>query len=280
MAGFIQLLLKDKLAMAGMLILIVLMIMAILAPFIAPFDPLKMNLPERLSRPSFEHPMGTDDLGRDCLSRIIYGARISLTAAALVTAISLMIGIVVGTVSGYFGGIADEVLMRFVDIMLAFPSLIITIAIAGILGPSLENLILAMIVTGWVGYSRLIRSSVLLAKEQDYVVSSKSIGCSSQWIALHHIIPNIITPIVVLATLEMGNVILGICGLSFLGLGAQPPIPEWGSMLEAGLPFMESVPTLMIFPGLMIMITVMAFNFLGDGLRDALDPRIKEKVEI
>jgi peptide/nickel transport system permease protein len=266
--------------MAGMLILIVLMILAILAPFIAPFDPLKMNLPERLSRPSFEHPMGTDDLGRDCLSRIIYGARISLTAAALVTAISLMIGIAVGTVSGYFGGIADEVLMRFVDIMLAFPSLIITIAIAGILGPSLENLILAMIVTGWVGYSRLIRSSVLLAKEQDYVVSSRSIGCSSLWIALHHIIPNVITPIIVLATLEMGNVILGICGLSFLGLGAQPPIPEWGSMLEAGLPFMESVPTLMIFPGLMIMITVMAFNFVGDGLRDALDPRIKEKVEI
>lgn len=280
MSNYIQSILKDKLAMTGLLIIMVLLIVAIFAPYLAPFDPLKTNLPERLSHPSTEHPMGTDNLGRDCLSRIIYGARISLTASALITLISLTIGIIIGTVSGYMGGIVDEVLMRIVDIMLAFPSLIITIAVAGILGPTLENLILAMVVTGWVSYSRLIRSSVLLAKEQDYVVSSKAICCSDIRIVFSHIIPNVIAPIIVLATLEMGNVILGICGLSFLGLGSQPPTPEWGSMLEAGRPFMESVPTLMIFPGMMIMLTVMAFNFLGDGLRDALDPRMREKVEI
>lgn len=276
----VQSILKDRLAMTGFLLIVALSIVAIFAPYLAPFDPLKTNLPDRLSHPSIEHLMGTDNLGRDCLSRIIYGTRISLTAAVVVTLISLTIGIVIGTVSGYKGGIVDEVLMRIVDVMLAFPSLIITIAVAGILGPTLDNLMLAMVVTGWVSYSRLIRSSVLLAKEQDYIISSKAICCSDRRIIFSHILPNVIAPIVVLATMEMGNVILSICGLSFLGLGSQPPTPEWGSMLEAGRPFMESVPTLMIFPGMMIMITVMAFNFLGDGLRDALDPRIKEKVEI
>ncbi|OPY52949.1 MAG: nickel transporter permease NikC [Methanosaeta sp. PtaU1.Bin060] len=272
--------LDDKLALIGLSTIIILLVIAICAPSVSPYDPMKINLQERLSPPSLEHPMGTDDLGRDYLSRIIYGTRISMTAAALITMISLIIGLIVGTASGYFGGIVDETLMRIVDIMLAFPSLIITIAIAGILGPTFENLIIAMTVTGWVGYSRLIRSSVLLVKEQDFVVSSKAIGCSDLRVVFDHIVPNAIAPIVVLATLDMGNVILGLCGMSFLGLGAQPPTPEWGSMLEAGKPFMESMPTLMIFPGLMIMITVMAFNFLGDGLRDALDPRIKAKVEI
>lgn len=272
--------LDDKLALIGLSTIIILLVIAICAPSVSPYDPMKINLQEHLSPPSLEHPMGTDDLGRDYLSRIIYGTRISMTAAALITMISLIIGLIVGTASGYFGGIVDETLMRIVDIMLAFPSLIITIAIAGILGPTFENLIIAMTVTGWVGYSRLIRSSVLLVKEQDFVVSSKAIGCSDLRVVFDHIVPNAIAPIVVLATLDMGNVILGLCGMSFLGLGAQPPTPEWGSMLEAGKPFMESMPTLMIFPGLMIMITVMAFNFLGDGLRDALDPRIKAKVEI
>ena len=276
----VQSILNDRLAMTGLLLIVALSIVAIFAPYLAPFDPLKTNLPERLLHPSIEHLMGTDNLGRDCLSRLIYGTRISLTAAVVVTLISLTIGIFIGTVSGYMGGIVDEVLMRIVDVMLAFPGLIITIAVAGILGPALENLMLAMIVTGWVSYSRLIRSSVLLAKEQDYIISSKAICCSDLRIIFSHIMPNVIAPIVVLATLEMGNVILSICGLSFLGLGSQPPTPEWGSMLEAGRPFMESVPTLMIFPGMMIMLTVMAFNFLGDGLRDALDPRVKEKVEI
>jgi peptide/nickel transport system permease protein len=272
-----QLIKKDKLAIIGLTIILILAFVAVFAPYLAPYDPTELNLQECLSGPTMKHPMGTDQLGRDYLSRIIYGTRVSLTAATVVTLVSTIIGVTIGTISGYFGGVTDEILMRVVDTLLAFPSLILAIVIAGLLGPSLTNLMIAMVAIGWVSYSRIIRGSVLSVKEQDYIVSAKAIGCSNLQVTTKHIIPNVITPVIVLATLDMGYVILGLCGLSFLGLGAQPPTAEWGSMLNAGKPFMESVPCLMIFPGLMIMLTVLAFNFLGDGLRDALDPRLKKK---
>jgi peptide/nickel transport system permease protein len=271
---------RDHSIRAGFIILVIIVAMALLAPWIAPADPLKVNLSERLKNPSIQHPMGTDELGRDYFSRIIYGARISLLTAAGVTLGCLLIGVAIGLVAGYTGNIVDEILMRIVDIFLAFPSILLSFAIAGLLGPSIINLMIAMTATGWVSYSRVIRSEVLVIKEQDFILASKAIGCNHFRILVRHIIPNIISPIIVLATLDIGTVILGICGMSYLGLGAQPPVPEWGSMLNAGQKYMESVPFLMFFPGLMIFITVMAFNLVGDGIRDALDSKNTETVEL
>ncbi|HWQ66691.1 MAG TPA: nickel transporter permease [Methanospirillum sp.] len=270
----------DHSARAGFIILLIIIGMAVTAPWITPADPYKMNLSDRLEPSSIQHPLGTDELGRDYFSRIIYGARISLLTAAGVTLGCLLIGVTVGLIAGYAGNIVDEILMRIVDIFLAFPSLLLSFAIAGLLGPSMMNLVIAMVATGWVSYSRVIRSAVLVVKEQDFILASRAIGCSHIRILMKHIIPNIIGPIIVLATLDIGTVILGISGMSYLGLGAQPPVPEWGSMLNAGQKFMESVPTLMFFPGLMIFITVMACNLVGDGMRDALDSKNVDKVEL
>lgn len=264
----------------GFIVVMVIILMAIFAPLVAPEDPYRMNLSNRLQGPSLDHPMGTDELGRDYFSRILYGARISLLAAAGVTLGCLIIGVIVGIIAGYVGGIIDEILMRIVDIFLAFPSLILSFAIAGLLGPSMINLIIALIATGWVSYSRVIRSAVLVVKEQDFIVASKAIGCSQSRILTRHIIPNIIGPIIVLATLDIGTVILGISGMSYLGLGVQPPVPEWGSMLNSAQKFMVSVPSLMIFPGVLIFVTVFAFNMIGDALRDAFDPKNNENIEV
>lgn len=270
---------KDRLAVLGTVILLLLAFISVLAPCIVNYDPVELNLAERLVFPSAKHLMGTDSVGRDMLSRIIYGTRVSMMIAVAVIIIEVFFGILVGTAAGYLGRAVDEILMRLVDILLAFPSQILALVIVGFLGSSILNLIIALCSVGWVKYARVVRSSILSIKKEMFVESARAIGCSSLRIATRHILPNIISPVVVLATLNMGTIIISIAGLSFLGLGVQPPTPEWGIMLSEGKPFMESAPHLMIFPGLMIMVTVLAFNFLGDGLRDVLDIKIEKTVE-
>jgi peptide/nickel transport system permease protein len=270
---------KDRLAILGTVILFLLIFIATLAPYIVVYDPVELNLEERLLSPSAKHLMGTDSVGRDLLSRIIYGTRVSLMIAVVVVLIEVLFGIIVGTAAGYLGRAVDEILMRFVDMLLAFPSIILALVILGLLGSSIMNLIIALTCVGWVKYARVVRGSILSIKKEMFIESARAIGCSSLRIATRHILPNIISPVIVMATLNMGTIIISIAGLSFLGLGVQPPTPEWGIMLSEGKPFMESAPHLMIFPGLMIMVTVLAFTFLGDGLLDILDIKMKEVVE-
>lgn len=270
---------KDRLALIGAMIIMVLAATALLAPLLVPHDPMELDLANRLAPPSISHMMGTDSVGRDILSRIIYGTRISLITAIAVVIIEMVVGVLVGMAAGYSGWVADEILMRIVDILLAFPQIILALVILGFMGASLLNLVIALASVGWVRYARIVRGSILSVKKQSFIESSRAIGCSRFRIAVRHVLPNIISPVIVFATLNMGSIIISIAGLSFLGLGVQPPTPEWGTMLNQGKPFLESAPHLMIFPGLAIMVTVLAFNFLGDGLRDILDISIRETVE-
>ncbi|MBA5941943.1 MAG: ABC transporter permease [Methanophagales archaeon] len=269
---------KHRLAMIGAAIILALVFSAVLAPFIAPNDPIEQNLPYRLLTPNTEYPLGTDNLGRCVLSRLIHGASVSLQIGIMVVGITAIIGVSLGLIAGYQGGLIDEMIMRSVDILLAFPGIILALVIAGILGPSLYNVMLALAVVGWTSYARVVRGSVLSVKEKEFVEGARALGVSDLRIMFRHVLPNVMAPVIVMATLGMAHVILAAAALSFLGLGAQPPAPEWGSMLNAGRAFMRTAPHLTVFPGLAIMVTVLAFNFLGDGLRDALDPRLREKV--
>lgn len=264
---------ENRLNLVGLFFVSLVVLSAIFAPAIAPEGPNEQDLFNRLDSPSVEHPMGTDQLGRDVLSRLLYGARISLRIAVVVVAITLVIGTAVGVAAGYAGGWVDEALMRLVDILLAFPGILLALVIAGILGPSLTNIMIALAVVGWTQYARIIRGSVLSVKEEEFVKSAQLMGVSRTRIVLRHIVPNVVTPVVVLATMDMAYVILGTAGLSFLGLGAQPPTPEWGTMLSQGRNHIDTAWWIVNFPGLAIMITVLGFNLLGDGLRDVLDPR-------
>lgn len=269
---------KHRLAVIGAVIILTLLFIAIFAPFIAPHDPIEQNLEKRLLPPNKEYPFGTDHLGRCILSRIIYGTRASLQIGVIVVGISSIIGVVLGLIAGFRGGLIDEIIMRTVDILLAFPGIILALVIAGILGPSLFNVMLALSLIGWTSYARVVRGTVLSVKEKEFVEAAKALGASDTRIMFYHILPNVMTPVIVMATLGMAHVILAAAALSFLGLGAQPPTPEWGSMLNDGRAFIQTAPHLTIFPGLTIMVTVLAFNFLGDGLRDALDPQLKERI--
>ncbi len=270
---------KNKIAIIGLIIIISLAFIALFAPFIAPHDPIEQNLDKRLLSPSGEYPMGTDDLGRCLLSRIIYGARVSLKLGVIVVGIITVIGVTLGLISGYYGGIVDEIIMRLVDVVLAFPGIILALAIAGALGPGLFNVMLALAMVGWTGLARVVRGSVLSVKQKEFVESARALGCSDLHIMTRHILPNVMAPVIVLATLDMAFIILAAAGLSFLGLGAQPPTPEWGSMLNNGRAFIQTAPHLTTFPGLAIMVAVLAFNFLGDGLRDILDPRQQRELK-
>lgn len=269
---------KNRDILIGSSIIVSLILIAVFAPYIAPHDPTKANLGVRLQSPSEEYPFGTDHMGRCILSRIIYGSRISLFVGLTVICTSLVIGTMLGTLSGYFGGIIDETVMRLVDGFLAIPSMFLALAFAGTLGPGLFNLMVALVAVEWTSYARIVRGSILSIKEQDFVEATRSLGASDFYILVRHILPNIISPIIVVATLGVGYAILAAAGLSFLGFGAQPPTPEWGSMLNDGRLFLRKAPYIMIFPGLAIMITVMAFNFLGDGLRDMMDPRFRKEI--
>jgi len=266
---------RSPLTVAGLVLIALLAFTALFAPLIAPADPLKQTLSNRLKPPSAEHWMGTDQLGRDILSRMIYGARISLLIGLVVVGLAASVGIFVGLVAGYTGGWLDESLMRITDIFFAFPALILAMAISGALGPSLTNAMIAIAIVSWPVYARLVRGQVLSLRELEYVAASRSLGASSGRIVWRHILPNTLSPLLVQASFDMGAAILAAAGLSFIGFGTQPPTPEWGIMVSDGRNYIATHSWLSLYPGLAILLTVAAFNLIGDGLRDALDPRLR-----
>lgn len=266
-------LLREPGTAVGLILVVSLVVAGLLAPWIPLADPTEINLPDRLLSPSPEHLLGTDHLGRDTFSRITHGARMTLLAAAATLALSMTIALTVGILSGYHGGWPDTALMGVVDLLLAFPSLILAIAVAGALGPGLFNVLLAAGAVWWVGHARIIRGVTLGARQMEYVTAARAAGAGNLRIILRHIAPNILGPIIVIASLDVGWIILGIAGLSFLGLGAQPPTPEWGAMLNDARPHLQTAPRLLMLPGAAIFVAVLGFNLLGDGLRDMLDPR-------
>jgi|SRR2546422_3484420 len=266
---------RDRIALVALLIVIAATVIAILAPFIAPFDPTQQQLASYLRGPSSTHLLGQDELGRDLLSRLMYGARVSLLVGASVVGASLLIGVFLGTVAGYYGGKIDSVIMRIVDIFLSFPGIILAVGTVAVVGPGLENVIIALVLINWPGYTRVMRGETLRVKENAYVLASRGMGASDSWIMRKHIIPSAISPVVVLATIGFGWAVLAEAGLSFLGLGVQPPAPSWGGMVSEGLEYVLAAPLMALFPGLTIAITVWGFNILGDGLRDALDPSLR-----
>lgn len=263
---------KNSGAVIGLTIVFVMVFLALFAPWVAPHDPNETR-PNRLEGPSREFLLGTDNLGRDIFSRLVYGTQPSIGSAALATTIILLIGVSIGVIAGYSGGILDDIAMRIVDTLQAFPVLILALAIVGILGPGLKNVLLAVILVVWSSYARLVRGIVLEIREHEFVLAAVALGGSRLHIIIKHIIPNIISPVIVLASLQMGFLLLTISGLSFLGLGMQPPDPEWGAMLNDGRNFFQVAPQIMIYPGIMITLTVLGFSLLGDGLRDVLDPK-------
>jgi peptide/nickel transport system permease protein len=263
------------LTVAGLALIAILALIALLAPLLAPSDPLKQVLSTRLDPPSAEHWLGTDQLGRDVLSRMIYGARISLLIGTVVVVLSASVGTFVGMVAGYFGGLLDEALMRLTDVFFAFPALILAMAISGALGPSLTNAMIAIAVVTWPVYARLVRAQVLSLREREYVEAARGLGASGERIMWGHILPNTLAPLLVQASFDMGGAILSAAGLSFIGFGTQPPTAQWGVMISEGRNYIATHSWLSLFPGLAILFTVAAFNLIGDGLRDALDPRLR-----
>ncbi|MDR7426302.1 MAG: ABC transporter permease [Armatimonadota bacterium] len=264
---------RSRLTVAGLVVVLGIVIAALLAPIIAPYDPVALDIEALLVPPGRAHPLGTDELGRDILSRIVFGARYALLIGVAVVLIEAVIGIVLGSCAAYFGGWLDVVLMRIVDIMLAVPTLVLALAIAGVLGGGLGNMILAIGVTGWREFARLMRGQVLVIRTSTYVEAARALGGRDLRILVRHILPNALGTIIVFTTLEMPTALLWAASLSFLGLGAQPPTPEWGAMVAEGRGFIGQAWWVSTFPGLAIMTTVLGFNFLGDGLRDMLDPR-------
>ncbi len=259
----------------GLAILLFVVLVAVGASLIAPFDPTDQRA-KRLLPPGSVNILGTDEIGRDVLSRIIFGSRISLYVGVVAVSLAVAIGVPVGIMAGFVGGTFDSLVMRVIDIILAFPALVLAIVIAGALGPGVTNAMIAIGVVYSPAFARVSRGSVLAIKNELYVDAARTIGCRTSRVIGRHILPNILAPLIVLVTLQMSTAILTEAGLSFLGLGTQPPDPSWGTMLSSGRKFMELAPGLAIFPGLAIAITVLAFNFLGDGLRDALDPRLRQ----
>lgn len=263
---------------AGLLLTAIIVVVAVAAPLFSPFDPNAQDTAHRLQPPSKQHLLGLDDLGRDVLSRIVWGARVSLRVGFSVVLVASLIGIALGAVSGYFGGWTDTIIMRITDILLAFPGILLAIAMVAVLGPSLNNVILALATIGWVGYARLVRGQVLKVREMEYVTAAKALGAKSPRVILRHVLPNVINPVIVMATLGLAGAILSEAALSFLGLGVQPPTPSWGAMLTSGRRYLGLANHLAIFPGAAIMAAVMGFNFLGDGLIDAMDPKYRKNV--
>lgn len=259
----------------GLTILLLLVGISFFSPALTPYSPTQQNLETDLLPPSRDHLMGTDKLGRDILSRVLYGARISLLVGMTTVAISSLIGILVGSVSGYFGGWTDHLLMRLVDILLAFPGMLLAIAFTAVLGPGLDHVILALCLIGWTGYARLVRGEILTLREREYVHAAMALGGSSTRIICRHMVPNLLPPLLIQGTFGMAAAILAEGSLSFLGLGVQPPTPSWGAMLNEGRQFLLVAPHLTAFPGLAIMITILGLNLVGDGLRDRLEKKGK-----
>jgi len=260
-------------ATVGIAIAALFITVAVLAPNLAPHGPAVQNLSEDLDPPSSDHPFGQDKLGRDVMSRVMYGARISLLVGVLVVGISAALGLCIGGLAGYAGGRVDEVLMRLIDILLAFPGILLAIGVSAVLGPSLRNVLLALCAIGWTGYARLVRGEMLAWRQRDFVVAAEALGAPPLRIVSRHILPQLLTPLIVQATFGMAGAIVAEASLSFLGLGVQPPTPSWGSMINEGRSFLLIAPHVALFPGLAIMVTVLGLNLLGDGLRDVLDVR-------
>jgi peptide/nickel transport system permease protein len=272
---FLRQLLREPTTIFGLILLLLFVVLALLAPFISPHDPLAPNVQASLTPPSAAYPLGTDKLGRDLLSRLLYGAQISLRSGILVVLGAGTFGTVIGLLAGYRGGWADELLMRVTDIFFAFPFLILAMAIAAALGPSLRNALIAVAVVSWPVYARLVRGQVLVLRERDFVQAAYAIGSPGVRILLRHLLPNVLAPLLVQASFDMGTTILSVAGLSFIGFGAQPPTPEWGTMISEGRNYITTQWWLTGVPAAAILLLVAAFNLLGDGLRDILDPRLK-----
>jgi peptide/nickel transport system permease protein len=258
----------------GFVIVSIAVLAALLGPVLTPYDPAAQDLASRLEAPSLAHPFGLDELGRDILARILSGAQISLLVGLAVVSVSSVLGMLVGSVAGYFGGRVDDVISRIIDVLMAFPGILLAIALVAVLGPSLTNVVIALSVIGWVGYARLVRGQALRAREFDFVQAARALGAGSRRIVIRHILPTALPAVVVQATLGMAGAIIAEASLSFLGLGVQPPTPSWGTMLDAGRSHLFDAPHLTIFPGLAIAVLVLGFNFLGDGLRDRVDPKL------
>lgn len=267
---------KNRLAIFGLAILILLILMAIFADILAPYGYDEQNLQNTFQTPNLEHPFGTDEFGRDILSRIIYGSRISLQVGIIAVGIAVIIGGFLGAVAGYFSGKVDNIIMRCMDVLLSIPQMLLAISIVAALGNSLANLMIAVGVSSIPQYARIVRASVISIKNQEFVESAKATGSNDLRIIFKHVIPNCLAPVIVQATLGIGLAILTAAGLSFIGLGIKPPTPEWGAMLSGGRMYIRDYPHLTLFPGIAIVVTIFAFNVLGDGLRDALDPKLKQ----
>ncbi|WP_242984499.1 ABC transporter permease [Clostridium sp. chh4-2] len=266
---------KNKVAMFGLAVLVVELVLALLSPWIIPYDYTAMDMMNCFSGPSAAHFFGCDDMGRDIFSRVLYGGRFSISIGIIAVAISATFGICIGAVAGYFGGQVDNIIMRLLDIVQAIPGMLLMIVISAVLGPGFFNTIIAMSVGSIPGMARMLRAQMMKERDNEYIEAAQSINCSKCRIIINHLLPNCISPIIVQATMGVAQTITMAAGLSFIGLGVQPPTPEWGAMLSASRQFIRQAPHLVIFPGLAIAVTVLALNLLGDGLRDALDPKLK-----
>ncbi len=274
--AFLRRFIRNKLAVSGGIIVLVLAFVAVFAPLIAPYDPTEPQYTEQLQGPSWQHPCGTDRIGRDVFSRMIYGSRVSLLVGVVSVGISTLIGLLLGALSGYFGRWVDALIMRFVDLMLCFPSFFLILAVIAMLPPSIMTIMVVIGLTSWMNVARLVRAEFLSLKERDFVVAARSIGSGDLRIIFRHLLPNAMAPVLVAATLGVAAAILVESALSFLGLGAQPPTPTWGNILKDGQALLSTGPWMSIFPGLAILITVLGYNLLGEGIRDALDPRLRD----
>jgi peptide/nickel transport system permease protein len=266
---------KNRLGVGGLVIIVIVFFIAIFAPFLSPYDYGKTDVSLKLKSPSFQHYLGTDQLGRDVFSRMLYGSQISLSVGFVAVGISILIGILVGAMAGYKGGWVDSLLMRFVDIMLSFPSFFLILTVVAILRPNIYNVMIVIGITSWEGTARFVRAEFLSLRERDYVQAARALGVKDRRIIFRHILPNALAPVFVTASLGVASAILIEAGLSFLGFGVQPPAPSWGNILTEGRTYIFDAWWLTVFPGLAILITVLSFNLFGEGLRDALDPRLR-----
>lgn len=273
--AFLKRLLANRLAVAGALVVGVLVAVAALAPLIAPHDPYDVDVTAILLPPSLEHPFGTDELGRDVFSRMVYGARVSLEVGFVAAGLATLVGVLLGALAGYYGGKVEALIMRFTDMMLCFPTFFLILAVIALLEPSIVNIMAVIGLTSWMGVARLVRAEFLTLKERDYVIAARSLGASDARIIFRHILPNSLAPVLVALTLGVAGAILTESGLSFLGLGVQPPLASWGNILNQGKANIEIAWWLSLFPGLAILVTVLGYNLLGEGIRDALDPRLR-----
>ena len=268
---------RNRRAWLGSVIVLGFVLIALLAPVIVPYDPFRQSTIDRLQPPNAAHLLGTDELGRDVLSRIVYGARVSLLVAVMAVVVSLVVGVALGAIAGYFGGFLDNAIMRIVDLFLAIPAIVLAIALVAVLGSSLWNVVIALGATGWVQYARIVRGQVLSLKEHEHVTAARALGARASRIILKHMLPNTASAIIVVATLSLASMIVAEASLSFLGLGVPPPEPTWGGMLNTGRRFLRVAFHISVFPGLAIMITVLGINLLGDALRDVLDPTLRHR---